>query len=202
MEFVEFLEEVAAKGEAVNLVFEECLFNLLGNLGKIADPLAAANVPYEVVGGLAVLIYVEEADPAHSVLTRDVDILISRSDLDRTVAVAESQGFRFRHAAGVDMLVNGDKAASPIRLLFSGEKVKATQATPNPPVAPERRTIKGQEVAVIPVADLVRMKLSANRDKDRVHLRSLDAVGLITAEIEGGLAEQLRARLHELRETE
>jgi hypothetical protein len=202
VEFIEFLEEAVAKGEAVNLVFEERLFNLVGILQKIADSLTAAGIPYELVGGLAVLIHVEEADPTHSVLTRDVDILVNRSDLERVVAVAESQGFRFRHAAGVDMLLYGDKAPSAVHLLFSGENVKATQAAPNPAVAPERKTIKGQEVAVIPVTDLVRMKLSANRDKDRVHLRSLDAAGLITPEIERGLPKLLRARLQQVRETE
>src|SRR5579859_4914481 len=129
MEFTEFLEEVALKGEVVNLLFEERLFSLVGILQKIAGPLAAANIPYEVIGGLAVLIHVEEADPVHSVLTRDVDILISRPDLDRVIAVAESRGFRFRHVAGLDMLLYGDKAVNAIHLLFSGEKVKASQAT-------------------------------------------------------------------------
>src|SRR5437660_10622813 len=117
MGFIQFLEEVASKGEAVNLVFEERLFNLVGILYKITDPLAAANIPHEVIGGLAVLIHVEDADPAHSVLTRDVDVLIRRSDLERVIAVAESKGLRFRHPAalnrlGLDMLLHGGKAAN------------------------------------------------------------------------------------------
>ena len=62
--------------------------------------------------------------------------------------------------------------------------------------------IKGQEVSIIPVADLIRMKLSANRDKDRVHVRSMDAAGLITPVIEGELPDTLRARLKQVRETE
>jgi hypothetical protein len=202
MEFAEFLEEVASKGEAVNLVFEERLFNLAGILQKISGPLEEASIPYEVIGGLAVLIHVEEADPTHSVLTRDVDIMINRSDLTPVIRVAESQGFRFRHVAGLDMLMFGEKAANAIHLLFSGEKVRANQVLPNPPLAPERKMIKGQEVSIIPVADLVRMKLSANRDKDRVHVRSMDAAGLITAQIERELPEELGARLHEIRETE
>jgi len=202
MQFQQFLEETAARGEVVNLVFEERLFNLVGILQKIGDPLTAASIPYEVIGGLAVLIHVEGADPTHSVLTRDADILIDRSNLERVIAVAESRGFRFRHVAGVDMLMYRDKAINAVHLLFSGEKVKPTQAIPNPPLAPERKMIKGQEVCVVPVADLVRMKLSANRDKDRVHIRSLDAAGLIGPEIERGLPESLRARLQQVRETE
>ncbi len=202
MRFDQFLEEMASKGEAVNLVFEERLFNLVGILHRITDPLTAADVTYEVIGGLAVLIHVEEADPTHSMLTRDVDIMIGRSDLKRVISVAESQGFRFRHAAGMDMLLYGDKAINAVHLLFSGEKVKPGQVVPNPALSPERKRLKGQEVWVIPVADLVRMKLSANRDKDRVHIRSLDAAGLITPEIERGLPESLRARLQHVRETE
>lgn len=170
MRFVEFLEQVAANGDVVNLVFEERLFNLVGILQKVTGPFAAAHIPYEVIGGLAVLIHVEEAAPTHSVLTRDVDILIDRSDLERVIAAAESQGFRFRHAAGVGMLLYGDKAVNAVHLLFCAEKVKASQMFPNPALAPERKMIKGHEVWVIPVADLVRMKLSADRDRDRVHV--------------------------------
>jgi hypothetical protein len=202
MGFVEFIEEAASRGEVLNLVFEERLFHLVGILEKIADPFAAAGVPYEVVGGLAVLIHVEEANPEHSVLTRDVEILISRSDLERVVAIAESQGFRFRHAAGVDMLLYGDRAVNAIHLIFSGEKLRTAQAIPNPKVAPQHKTLQGRQVPVISVAELVRMKLSANRDKDRVHIRSMDAAGPITPQIERVLPEILRARLQHVRETE
>ncbi|HLW78492.1 MAG TPA: hypothetical protein VKU44_02740 [Terriglobia bacterium] len=202
MRFIEFLQETAARKEAVNLVFEERLFNLVGILQRIAEPLASANIPYEVVGGLAVLIHVEEVDPAHSMLTRDIDILIHRADLERVVAIAEAHAFRFRHSAGLDMLLYGDKAVGAVHLLFSTEKVKPSQMIPNPALAPEQKRIKGYEVSVIPVADLVRMKLSANRDKDRVHIRALDAAGLITPELERGLPESLRARLRQVRETE
>ena len=199
----QFLQEAAAKGDVINLMFEERLFNLVSILQKIADPLTTANIPYEVIGGLAVLIHVEAADPSQSVLTRDVvDILIHRSDLDRVIAVAESAGFQFRHAAGVDMFLFGDKATHAVHLVFTGEKVKPGQLVANPDLSPERKTIKGQEVWVIPIADLVRMKLSANRDKDRVHIRSLDAGGLITPELECVLPEALRARLQQVRETE
>lgn len=198
----QFLEETAAKGEVVNLMFEERLFTLVGILQKITEPLNAANIPYEIIGGLAVLIHVESADPSQSILTRDVDILIRRSDLDRVVAAAESGGFQFRHAAGVDMLLYGGKTGNPVHVLFTGEKVKPSQTVPHPPVAPELKAIKGLSVRVIPVAELVQMKLSANRDKDRVHIRSLDAAGLITPEIERGVPEPLRARLKQVRETE
>ena len=46
------------------------------------------------------------------------------------------------------------------------------------------------------------MKLTSYRLKDRVHIQDLDAVGLITPEIEARLSEVLRAWLREVRETE
>ena len=55
---------------------------------------------------------------------------------------------------------------------------------------------------VIPVADLVRMKLTSHRDKDRVHVRSLDSVGLVTEDVERKLTPELLLRLRQIRETE
>jgi hypothetical protein len=102
------------------------------------------------------------------------------------------------------MLLYGDtdSARNAVHLVFSGEKVRPNQATPNPRIAPEKKRIHGGDVMVIPVADLVRMKLSSFRDKDRVHVRSMDAAGLITPEVEAGLPPELLARLQHVRETE
>ena len=88
-----------------------------------------------------------------------------------------------------------------VHLHFSGEKVKPDQE-PNPPLAPERLTVYGKEVAVVPVSDLVRMKLNSYRDKDRVHVRGLDAAGLITPEVEKALPANLQSRLQHIRDTE
>jgi len=185
-------------------VFEQRLFDLAGILHKITGPLMAEHVPHELIGGLAVLVHVEEADPQHSSLTRDVDLMIRRADLERVREIAARHGFHFRHAAGPDMLLYGGatSARNAVHLLFSGEKVRPNQATPNPPIQPEKKNLLGAEVFIIPVADLVRMKLSANRDKDRVHIRSLDAAGLITAGVESALPAELQARLQHIRETE
>jgi hypothetical protein len=57
-------------------------------------------------------------------------------------------------------------------------------------------------ILIAPVADLVRMKLTSFRLKDKVHIQDLDGVGLITPEIEQGLSEPLRQRLAEVRATE
>jgi hypothetical protein len=136
-------------------------------------------------------------------LTRDVNIMIDRSDFERVKEAAPRHGFRYRHEAGLDMLLHGDekKAIRGVNLLFSCEKVRPNQ-TPNPSLTPERITLYGKQVSVVPVADLVRMKLNSNRDKDRVHVRALDSVGLITPDVERVLPADLHSRLQHIRSTE
>ena len=202
--FAEFLANAASKREFVNILFEERVFELIGTLQKLSQPLEQAGVPHELVGGLAVFLHVENADSTHSSLTRDIDLMIWRADLPRVVAIAEQHGFRFRHSAGLDMLLYGDtnSARNAVHLLFAGEKVKETQLEAHPRIRPVRSGLHGQEFLVIPVIDLVRMKLSSYRDKDRVHVRGMDAAGLIPLEIEQELNEGLRSRLQHIRETE
>ncbi len=204
LSFEGFLAEVANKGEAVNTLFEERLFGLVGILHKITDALTAEQIPHEVIGGLAVLIHVEEANPELTALTRDVDLMVLRSDLEQIKSVAARQGFRFRHVAGVDMLIYGDAepAKNAVHLIFSGEKVRPSYVAQTPAIEPEAKRILGKEVMVIPVADLVRMKLTSFRLKDQVHLQSMDAVGLVTEDVEHKLTPELLQRLKHIRETE
>src|SRR5271168_47556 len=170
LSFEEFLADAARRGEAVNTLFEERLFDLVGVLHKITDALVAERIPHEVIGGLAVLIHVEEANPEYTSLTRDVDLMVNRSDLERIKLAVEKHGFRFRHVAGVDMLIYGEaeSAKNAVHLIFSGEKVRPNYVAPTPPIELERKRIQGKEVMMIPVADLLKMKLTSNRDKDRV----------------------------------
>ncbi len=102
------------------------------------------------------------------------------------------------------MLLYGDTNSdrNAVHLVFTGEKVRPGQAIPNPSMDPERKRIHGKEVFVIPLSDLMRMKLSSYRDKDRVHIRAMDAAGLITPEVQNKLTPELLARLKVVRETE
>ena len=59
-----------------------------------------------------------------------------------------------------------------------------------------------KDVLVIPVADLVRMKLTSFRLKDQVHVKALESAGLITPAVEVQLPSELIARLQQTRLTE
>jgi hypothetical protein len=132
--FAEFLENAASKREFVNILFEQRVFELIGTLQKLSLPLEQADVPHELVGGLAVFLHVENADSTHSSLTRDIDLMIQRNDLPRVVEIAKRQGFR--HSSGLDMLLFGDanSARNAAHLLYSGERVKATQLEAHPTI--------------------------------------------------------------------
>jgi hypothetical protein len=135
-------------------------------------------------------------------MTRDVDVAVNRGDLARICAVAEKHGFRYRRSAGIDTLVDGanPRASTAIHLIFVREKVRPEYVEPVPEFSEPTQTTEG--VLLASVADLVRMKLTSFRMKDRVHVQDMDSVGLITPEIETSLSEPLRTRLAEVRATE
>ena len=153
--------------------------------------LDGAGIPYRIVGGLAVFFHVHAKDPLLARLTRDVDLAINRADLSRIAEAAKPLGLEYRHVAGVDMLVDatGSEARSGVRLF---------EAVPH--LLPAVRNEEGFLLA--PVSDLVKMKLTSFRLKDKTHLKDLDDAGLITPEIEAGLSEALCERLKEVRASE
>jgi hypothetical protein len=202
--FEQFLRDTVARGELVNVVFEQRLFELAAVLHRITGLLDETAIPHEVVGGLAVLIHVEEADPSQSMLTRDVDLMIQRADLEAVKRIAAAADFWFRHVAGLDTLLYGesDSARNAVHLLFAVEKVRPNQATPNPEIGPQRKTFLGKGVCVVPLADLLRMKLSSFRLKDQVHVQVMDASGLITPAVASSLPQELQERLEQVRQAE
>jgi hypothetical protein len=173
-------------------------------LHRITDTFNSHHIPHELIGGLAVLIYVEEASPEHATTTRDVDLMVHRSDLERIKKAAAEDGFRFRHTAGVDMLIYGpvESAKNAVHLLFTGEKVTPAQVIPNPPIEPAHKDFHGKPVQVISITGLLQMKLSSYRLKDQVHVKAMEAAGLITPDTESALTPELAARLKHVREIE
>ncbi len=168
---------------------------------RVAALLDQQGIPYAVVGGLAVAAWVLRADPGAVRATRDVDLAIRRSDLNRVRAVLEAAGFLFRHVAGVDMFLDPEspRASDAVHLLFENEKVRKESLYPVPPLSPASPRSEGGYV-IAPLESLLLMKLTSFRDKDRTHLRDLLGVGLITLEIEKTLPPELLARLEELKQ--
>jgi len=166
---------------------------LFDKMRRLHAALSAVGIPYRIVGGMAVFLQVSARNPERARLTQDVDVAVERRQLEQIKAACAKYGFRFRHAAGVDMLVDTTepRARSAVHFVFIREKVRPEYFEPVPGFSEPTVALEG--VLLAPVSDLVHMKLTSFRLKDKVHIQDLDSVGLITPEIEAGLSAPARA---------
>lgn len=169
-------------------------------LRRTVAALEAAGVPYALAGGNAVAAWVSRVDEAAVRNTQDVDILLRRSDLPAAIAAMAKAGFVHRHAKSLDMFLDGPdaKARDAVHIVFASEKVKADSLAPAPDVTESEPT---KTFRLVTLDALVRMKLTAFRDKDRTHLRDLIEVGLVDATWVERLPSELAARLQDLLDT-
>jgi hypothetical protein len=179
--------------------YDEHIDRVFLTLRRAQELCDAAGVDYRVVGGMAVFLHLSGVEAVPTRSTNDVDIAIERSALVKLASAAPAHGLEYRQVAGVDMLIEAarPKARTAIHLIFVREKVRPGGVEPIPGLSPPVRTVEG--VLLAPIADLVRMKLTSFRFKDKMHLQDLDQAGLINPEIESGLTDVLRHRLTEVR---
>ena len=162
--------------------------------------LNQAGVPYAVVGGNAVASWVATVDEGAVRNTRDVDLLVRRSDLPAITAALEQAGFVRDEVLDVVMFRDGaeGKPSEAVHLLFAGEKTRPDHLLP----APEIQTVKDPaNFHVIALESLVAMKLMSNRDKDRTHLRDMIGVRLIDPSWLTKLPPELADRLKHILDT-
>ena len=178
--------------------YQMAIDKLTDRLDRITSALANTGVPYALVGGQAVIYWVSTKDPAAVRTTKDVDIMIRREDLPRAKSAALSVGMEYFDVIDVGMFLEpGDpNPRHGVHLVWAGEKVKAEDPLPNPAIDERQELEPGKSVVLLP--GLVRMKLMANRDRDRVHLRDLIDVGLVDRAMLSGLPAELADRLDAL----
>ena len=164
---------------------------------RAARALEQANVLYAVAGGNAVAAWVSRVDEAAVRNTQDVDIVLRRADLPAARKALEQIGFVYRHAASIDMFLDGPdaKARDAVHIVFAAENVRPDYASPAPDVSESEET---ETFRLLSLDALVRMKLTSFRDKDRVHLRDLIDVGLIDESWLGKMSPALSPRLQQL----
>ena len=173
--------------------------NVRRRLLRAAGALEQAKVPYAVAGGNAVAAWVSRVDEAAVRNTQDVDIVLRRADLPAARAALEQAGFIYRHAASIDMFLDGPdaKASDAVHIVFAAEKIRPDYASPAPDVSESEET---ETFRLLSLDALVQMKLTSFRDKNRVHLRDLIDVGLIDAGWLARIPATLRPRLQQLLE--
>jgi hypothetical protein len=166
-------------------------------LEKSTRALDGAGIPYAVIGGNAVAAWVSRVDEAAVRNTQDVDILVRRADMPSVIRAMEAAGFVHRHAAGIEMFLDGEgaKARDAVHVIFAGERVREEYVT----VAPDSDAVDTSgSFRVLDLESLVQMKLTSFRRKDQVHVLDLIDVGLIDSTWTSRFIPELADRLQQL----
>ncbi len=176
-------------------MYQMALDEIGERMERIARALEEANIAYALVGGQAVALWVATKDPAAVRTTKDVDILLRRQDLPRARAAAAAAALDYFETMGVGMFLerSDPNPRRGVHLLWAGEKVRPECPLPSPNVEECELLEPGKHVVTL--AGLVRMKLMANRDQDRVHLRDLIDVDLVHRDLMKDLPSELATRL-------
>lgn len=189
--------ELTFVGEQLWRRIGESMDRVERRLQRMIAILEAAGVPFAIVGGNAVRIWVAQVDPGAVRATNDIDVLIRSEDLDRVKRVMAEHGYQHHKAAGLDMFLENqeDSARFAIHIVLANRQTKDSDFEANPDVEP---AVMGEGIRTLPLEQLVRMKLNSYRLKDRVHLLDMIEVGLIDASWADRFPSPLSERLRSL----
>lgn len=170
-------------------------------LNTVTRALDTAGIPYAVIGGNAVATWVATRDVGAVRATKDVDLLLERSDLARMGEVLAPLGFIHDEILGTPVFMEADDPlpSQGVHIILANEKVRSTAKYPAPSATCSERAASG--FLVLGLESLVAMKLDANRRVDQLHIEDLLRIGLIDAELAARLPEDLRGRLRYVRDT-
>jgi hypothetical protein len=179
---------------------ERAVAKVRERLLRATAALNQAGVSYAVVGGNAVASWVATVDEGAVRNTRDIDLLVRRSDLPAITAALERAGFVRDELLDIVMFRDGaeGKPSEAVHLLFSGEKTRPDHPLP----APEIQAVRDPaNFPVIALESLVSMKLMSNRRKDQVHVQDLIGVRLVDRSWLPKLPPLLADRLKQILDT-
>jgi hypothetical protein len=179
---------------------ERAVATVRERLLRVTTALNQVGVPYAVVGGNAVASWVATVDEGAVRTTRDIDLLVRRSDLPAITEALEQAGFVGDELLDVVMFRDGaeGKPSEAVHLLFAGEKTRPDHLLP----APEIQTVTDPaNFPVLALESLVLMKLMSNQRKDQVHLQDMIGVRLIDRSWLARLPADLADRLKQILDT-
>jgi len=167
---------------------------------RTTEALEKGGVPFAVIGGNAVAIWVESVDAGAGRSTKDVDIVLRRANLQQAIDVMAAAGFDFEEVNGVSMFLEREDPmpSRGVHLLFVGEKVRPDNKHPVPDFLNIKRSPEG--VPAVGLHELLILKLQSYRRRDQVHVEDMLHVGLIDDEQANRLPPDLRERLDAIRE--
>lgn len=148
-------------------------------LDRVTKALSDAGVPYAVIGGNAVAAWVATIDDGAVRSTKDVDILLASEDFERATVALEAVGFHSAKTMNVTMFLDGPdgKSSQAVHVIWANEKVRPEYTVASPDTN-QFVDIAGKRI--VGLLELLTMKLIGFRDKDRVHVRDMIGVGLMS----------------------
>src|SRR5471032_157734 len=108
------------------------LDEVTARLQRITHALETMSVPYALVGGQAVALWVSTRDPAAVRTTKDVDILLRKEDLPQARAAALTVHMDYLEVAGVGMFLEraNPNPRNAVHVIRAGEKVRPESVLP------------------------------------------------------------------------
>lgn len=179
---------------------ERAVAKVRERLLRATGALNQAGIPYAVVGGNAVASWVATIDEGAVRNTRDVDLLVRRSDLPAITTALEQAGFVPGQLMDMVMFRDGEagKPSEAIHLLFAGERTRPDHLLPTP----EIQTVDDPaNFRVLCLEPLISSLLVRNQIEDAMLLRDLIDVGLVDNNLLPKLPPELAARLQHLLDT-
>ena len=166
-------------------------------LDRACKALEDGQVPYAIIGGNAVAVWVATVDDGAVRNTRNVDILLRDEDLDRATMALAKVGFVRDSVMNVTVFLDGPegKPSQGLHILLAGAKVRPEYVTAAPQVE-QSVAIEGKRI--VELEALVAMKLNSFRDKDKTHLRDMIQIEMIDAGWPSRFPPVLGARLQSL----
>ena len=147
-------------------------------LERTTAALEQARIQYVVLGGHAVAAWVASVDPAAVRTTPTVDVLLRREDIVSASEALEPAGLHVEQTESGLALRDAVITSPPRtgRVIIAGELVRPDNVVPAPDVT---ESVRLDGLPVPTFEALLRMKLTAFRNVDRMHLRDLMDVELL-----------------------
>jgi len=138
-----------------------------GAAPRVATALRQARIPYAIVGGCAVAVWVASVDKTAVHGTDDVDLLVRRADFQRAREALQTVGFSYRNAGsvGVFLPVREDSRHGAVHVLYAMESVDVLCPIQTPDVT---ELAAGPDFQIATLDALVRLNLTAFRLKDKL----------------------------------
>src|SRR6266436_5919291 len=113
-------------------------------LERFTGALEQAAVPYALVGGQAVALWVATKDPAAVRTTKDVDILLRRDDVAKARAAVRPADLDYFEVIDVGMFLekSDPNPRKAVHIVWAGEKVRPEYPLPAPAV--DDRVVLGE----------------------------------------------------------